>query len=100
MDAVACFSVHDERVVIIRSSVLGPTEQLQEADFWRRACCDDGEHPARSGVAAVLPPEAPLLREAYLDLKRNAAPGVDGVDWPAYGAELSRQTQGSHLEVR
>jgi group II intron reverse transcriptase/maturase len=28
------------------------------------------------------------LREAYLDLKRNAAPGVDRVTWTAYGETL------------
>ncbi len=28
------------------------------------------------------------LREAYLALKRNAAPGVDGQTWEAYGREL------------
>jgi group II intron reverse transcriptase/maturase len=28
------------------------------------------------------------LREAYLALKRNAAPGVDGQTWQAYGEEL------------
>jgi group II intron reverse transcriptase/maturase len=28
------------------------------------------------------------LREAYLDLKRNAAPGVDRVTWSVYGEEL------------
>src|SRR4051812_17654198 len=28
------------------------------------------------------------LREAYLALKRNAAPGVDGQTWQAYGKEL------------
>jgi len=28
------------------------------------------------------------LREAYLGLKRNAAPGVDRVTWEEYGREL------------
>jgi len=28
------------------------------------------------------------LREAYLGLKRNAAPGVDGETWQAYGEQL------------
>jgi hypothetical protein len=31
-----------------------------------------------------------LLREAYRSLKRDAAPGVDGVTWEAYGADLER----------
>jgi group II intron reverse transcriptase/maturase len=33
------------------------------------------------------------LREAYFDLKRDAAPGVDGETWQAYGEQLE-----SHLE--
>jgi len=33
------------------------------------------------------------LREAYLALKRNAAPGVDGQTWQAYGRELGRNLQ-------
>jgi len=28
-----------------------------------------------------------LLREAFFALKRNAAPGVDGVTWRAYEAD-------------
>lgn len=35
-----------------------------------------------------------MLREAYRHLKRNAAPGVDGVDWAGYGEELDE-----HLEA-
>ena len=31
-----------------------------------------------------------LLREAFLALKRDAAPGVDGVTWRAYEADLDR----------
>jgi RNA-directed DNA polymerase len=33
------------------------------------------------------------LREAYLALKRDAAPGVDGQTWQAYGIELERNLQ-------
>jgi RNA-directed DNA polymerase len=33
------------------------------------------------------------LREAYLALKRNAAPGVDGQTWQAYGKDLERNLQ-------
>ena len=30
----------------------------------------------------------PLLKEAYLSLRKNAAPGVDGVTWSEYGDNL------------
>jgi group II intron reverse transcriptase/maturase len=33
------------------------------------------------------------LREAYYDVKRNAAPGVDEVTWAAYGADLENNLQ-------
>lgn len=33
------------------------------------------------------------LREAYLGLKRNAAPGVDRVTWQAYGEQLEENLQ-------
>jgi len=32
--------------------------------------------------------KVPLLREAYLSLRKKAAPGVDGVTWSAYGEKL------------
>jgi group II intron reverse transcriptase/maturase len=32
--------------------------------------------------------DAPLLREAYFWLKRDAAPGVDGMTWESYGEDL------------
>lgn len=35
------------------------------------------------------------LREAYDALKREAAPGVDGVTWQQYGQDLGRQSPGS-----
>ena len=34
-----------------------------------------------------------MLREAYFGLKRNAAPGVDGQTWQAYGRDLETNLQ-------
>ena len=34
-----------------------------------------------------------LLRKSYLDLKREAAPGIDGETWRHYGEELDEQLQ-------
>jgi group II intron reverse transcriptase/maturase len=40
-----------------------------------------------------------LLREAFLALKRRAAPGVDGVTWLDYEADLESRLQDLHLRV-
>ncbi len=40
-----------------------------------------------------------LLRVAYLALKRNAAPGVDGVTWQAYGENLEANIADLHRRV-
>src|SRR5215472_4935805 len=40
-----------------------------------------------------------LLREAFLALKRTAAPGVDGLIWPTYEADLDRNLTDLHERV-
>ena len=40
-----------------------------------------------------------LLRDAFLALKRRAAPGVDGVTWQDYGANLEGNLQDLHARV-
>jgi group II intron reverse transcriptase/maturase len=40
-----------------------------------------------------------LLRDAFLALKRRAAPGVDGVTWQDYEADLEGHLQGLHARV-
>ena len=41
-----------------------------------------------------------LLREAFLALKRHAAPGVDGVTWQDYEVELEGNLQALHARVQ
>jgi group II intron reverse transcriptase/maturase len=41
-----------------------------------------------------------LFREAFLALKRTAAPGVDGLTWRAYAADLDRNLTDLHARVR
>lgn len=41
-----------------------------------------------------------LLRDAFLALKRRAAPGVDGLTWKDYEAELEGNLQGLHARVQ
>ncbi|MGH7706918.1 MAG: group II intron reverse transcriptase/maturase [Vulcanimicrobiaceae bacterium] len=40
-----------------------------------------------------------LLRQSYFWLKRNAAPGVDGVTWEAYGGNLDDRLVDLHARV-
>ena len=40
-----------------------------------------------------------LLRTAFFALKRQAAPGVDGLTWQAYEADLDRRIEGLHERV-
>src|SRR3954467_6847574 len=35
----------------------------------------------------------PMLRTAFFALKREAAPGVDGLTWPDYEADLDRRIE-------
>src|SRR5450759_4977913 len=37
-----------------------------------------------------------LLREGFKALRREAAPGVDGMTWEAYGQDLEANLQGLH----
>ena len=40
-----------------------------------------------------------LLRTAFFALRRQAAPGVDGLTWQAYEADLDRRIEGLHERV-
>jgi retron-type reverse transcriptase len=40
-----------------------------------------------------------LLREAFLELKRDAAPGMDGLTWQTYAADLERKLTDLHARV-
>jgi len=41
----------------------------------------------------------PMLRTAFFALKREAAPGVDGLTWQDYEADLDRKIEGLHARV-
>jgi retron-type reverse transcriptase len=41
-----------------------------------------------------------LLREAYEALKKDAAPGVDGVTWEQYGEKLGENLSNLHQKVQ
>jgi RNA-directed DNA polymerase len=42
---------------------------------------------------------APMLRTAFFALKRDAAPGVDGLTWQGYEADLDRRIDDLHKRV-
>jgi group II intron reverse transcriptase/maturase len=42
----------------------------------------------------------PMLRTAFFALKRNAAPGVDGLTWQDYEADLDRRIEDLHARVQ
>jgi RNA-directed DNA polymerase len=42
----------------------------------------------------------PMLRLAFYALKRDAAPGVDGLTWQAYAADLDRRIEDLHERVQ
>ena len=41
----------------------------------------------------------PMLRTAFFELKREAAPGVDGLTWQDYEADLDRRVEDLHSRV-
>src|SRR3984957_11077156 len=41
-----------------------------------------------------------MLRAAFYAMKRAAAPGVDGITWEAYEADLDRQIEALHARVK
>ena len=74
-----------------RDGVTVPQDLPSALDRVRQAACRDKELKFTSLWHHVYDVEA--LREAYLALKRNAAAGVDGQTWQAYGKELESNLQ-------
>jgi hypothetical protein len=42
----------------------------------------------------------PMLRTAFYALKREAAPGVDGLTWQDYEVDLDRRIEDLHIRVQ
>ena len=57
------------------------------------------QYPSQRLTALVHHLTVDCLREAYFALKRDAAPGVDGVTWTAYGQDLEPRLQDLHSRV-
>src|SRR4051794_15844353 len=57
-------------------------------------------HRRRERFTALFHHLSPgLLREAFLALRRDAAPGVDGLTWRTYEAVLDRRIEALHARV-
>ena len=73
-----------------------PTEVSSGLARVRAAAERDGEKRFTSLMHHITPG---LLTEAYQALKRDAAPGVDGVTWHAYGETLRTSIRDLHARV-
>ena len=63
---------------------------------WNAYGKQQGNGRRRSFTALLHHVSIDLLRELFLALKRNASPGVDGLTWRAYQADLDRNLTDLH----
>jgi retron-type reverse transcriptase len=86
----------------------GNTGQQRTQRTQRRACVSPGLDRVRIAArqrtkekftALLHHVTIDLLRDAFLALKRRAAPGVDGVTWPDYEANLEGNLRDLHARV-
>ena len=91
-----------------RAGTKGNAEQPRTQRTQRRASVSPGldrvRHAARQRkkerfTALLHHVTVDLLRDAFLALKRRAAPGVDGVTWQDYEADLEGNLQDLHARV-
>lgn len=91
-----------------RAGTKGNAEQSRTQRTQRRASVSPGldrvRHAARQRkkekfTALLHHVTVDLLRDAFLALKRRAAPGVDGVTWQDYEASLEGNLQDLHARV-
>jgi RNA-directed DNA polymerase len=91
-----------------RAGTEGNTGQPRTQRTQRRASVSPGldrvRHAARQRkkekfTALLHHVTVDLLRDAFLALKRRAAPGVDGVTWQDYEADLEGNLQALHARV-
>jgi len=92
-----------------RGGTKGNTGQPRTQRTQRRASVSPGMERVRNAArqrkkekftALLHHVTAETLREAFMALKRKAAPGVDGVTWQDYEAELEGNLQDLHKRVQ
>ena len=81
-----------------RSSSLGSPNAPSALERIRQAAKEDKEMRFTALLHHIYAPEA--LRTAYLSLKREAAPGVDGETWRHYGEVLEDNLQDLSLRLK
>src|SRR5258705_3812721 len=63
--------------------------------------CQEAGQKRKERFTALLQHVAPaMLRTAFYALKRDAAPGIDGMTWEAYEADLDRRIEELHARVK
>jgi RNA-directed DNA polymerase len=91
-----------------RAGTKGNAEQSHTQRTQRRASVSQGLDRVRDAArqrkkekftALLHHVTVDLLRDAFLALKRRAAPGVDGVTWQDYEADLEANLQDLHARV-
>ena len=91
-----------------RAGTKGNAEQSRTRRTQRRASVSPGLDRVRNAArqrkkekftALLHHVTVDLLRDAFLALKRRAAPGVDGVTWQDYEASLEGNLQALHARV-
>lgn len=91
-----------------RAGTKGNAEQPRTQRTQRRASVSPGLDRVRDAArqrkkekftALLHHVTVDLLRDAFLALKRRAAPGVDGVTWQDYEADLEGNLQDLHVRV-
>lgn len=73
-----------------------PGQALSGLSRIREAARKDGKQRFTSLMHHITPG---MLRDAYWSLKRQAAPGVDGVTWDAYGEDLDQNLVDLHTRI-
>lgn len=91
-----------------RASPKGNGDQTAAVRTQRRAAASNGlmavrqaaRHSKRERFTALLHHvTVDLLEQSYVALKRDAAPGIDGVTWQAYGEDLEDRLKDLHDRV-
>ena len=92
-----------------RAGTEGNTAQGHTHRTQRRACVSQGldrvrqvarQRKKEKFTALLHHVSVHALRQAYLALKRRAAPGVDGLTWQAYEQDLESHLLGLHKRVQ
>jgi len=90
---------HQELWSRVRSA--GDTAHQSAKDLDEATKCAGQARASYQTVQAEYPHRrAPLLRQAFFEIKKDAAPGVDGLTWQDYEAGLESKLKDLHARVQ